>query len=105
MDCLATCTTLTNLDVSFNQFQNVAPLLEGISRNRTLKYLKFNDNPFLTNRYNALEPYVSRLFVHLKEANNLYPSTFRGQNYVALSNNPQICLKMYENQPELIMNK
>ena len=106
MDCLATCTTLTNLDISFNQFQTVAPLLHGISQNHTLKYLKFNDNPFLTNRYNAIEPFFARLFLNLKEVNNLYQNSFRVQSLISVSSiNPKIVLRMYENYPELSTNK
>jgi len=65
---LASCISLQRLDVSFNQLQNIVPVLTAFSYGTQswLQHLKFNDNPFIANRYNTLEGYVSRLFPNIK---------------------------------------
>jgi len=82
MDCFSTCPTLTNLDISFNQLQTLTPILYPLCFSPCIKYLKFNDNPFLANRYNTVEPYVSRLFPYLKEVNSLPQNIFRTQSLI-----------------------
>ena len=70
---LTSCVTLKSLDISFNQLQSIVAILRAFcyDTNGTLQHLKFNDNPFIANRYNTLEGYVCRLLPALKEINNL----------------------------------
>jgi Leucine-rich repeat (LRR) protein len=96
---LAGCVTLKTFDVSFNQLQSLAPILIAFSFGpKTLQHLKFNDNPFVANRYNILEGYIARMFDGLKEINNLNVSQCK--NVCTLSQ-PQILFKMYGNEDEV----
>lgn len=104
---LVTCPTLCHFDISFNQLQTILPLLTALAYIpcRTLQLLKFNDNPFLANRYNTVEPYLARIFPNLKEINNLY------LNQLKLENSPQReienfgDLAMVENPQEVITTR
>ena len=68
------CPSLRSFDVSFNQLQNIVPILNAFSNksNWCLQQMKFNDNPFIANRFSTLELYVSRFFPNLKEINSLH---------------------------------
>lgn len=73
---LCICPMLKSFDVSFNQLQNPIPILSSLAQFPLtyLTSLKFNDNPCMQNRVNALEPYVQRLFPTL-EVNSLQCKT------------------------------
>jgi len=60
---------LESLDISFNNIMNIESLFEPLKGCNSLSKFKFNDNPLMKGRDNALNSYIAKILPNAKEIN------------------------------------